>query len=125
MKAIRKYHDLTVEVEARDQVDLFRQLAAMDEVFGNLQAQAVIDGEMVTGDDVSFVVRTDKDENEYFELRCNSGPLEWYKRRFGQHKSGRTLFPRNNPAPGEVAGLRGWSKFVRDAATRNESSSDF
>jgi hypothetical protein len=111
-------------VEARDQVELFKQLAAMDEVFGNLQAEAIIDGKHVTSDDVSFVVRTDKDGNDYHELRCNSGPLEWYKRRYGQHKNGKTLFPRTQPAEGEVAGLRGWSKFVKDAS-RHSVAQDF
>lgn len=124
MKAIRQYKGLTVEVEARDQVELFKQIAAMDEVFGDLTAKAVIDGKQVESDDVSFVVRTDRDDNEYFELRCNSGPLEWYKKRFGQHKNGKTLFPRMQPAEGEVAGLKGWSKYVKDSG-RQSVANDF
>lgn len=111
MKAIRKYNNLTIEVEASDQVSLFKQLAAMDDVFGDLQAAAIIDGELVTSDDVSFVVRTDKDENDYFEIRCNSGPLEWYKKRLGQHKRGKTLFARTKAPDNEIQGLRGWSKY--------------
>ncbi len=125
MKAVRTYHNLTVEVEARDQVELFKQLAAMDEVFGKTQAQAIIDGQLVTCDDTSFVVRTDSEDHDYFELRCNSGPLEGYKKRFGQHRSGRTLFPKTDPAPNEVSGGRGWNKFVKDGPRRQDVTDDF
>ncbi len=125
MKAIRQYKNLTIEIEARDQVELFEQLAAMDEVFGNLEAGAVIDGKEVTSSDVSFVVRTDNEDNNYYEVRCNSGPLQWYKRRFGVHKTGKSLFPRSNPGPNEIAGLRGWFKFVKDSAVRSDAGSDF
>jgi hypothetical protein len=112
MKAIRQYSGLTIEVEARDQTELFETLAQMDEVFGDLVAQANIDGHLVTSDDVSFVVRHDNERNKYYEIKCNSGPLQYYKKRFGQHQTGRTLFPRTKPAEGEVAGLNGWSKYV-------------
>ncbi len=124
MKAIRQYRNLTIEVEARDQVDLFKQLAAMDDVFGDLEAAAEIDGDIFTSDDVAFVVRTDNEENDYFEVVCKSGPLQWYKRRLGQHKKGNTLFSRATPPPTEQPGLRGWSKYVKDAPSRPSQSND-
>jgi hypothetical protein len=114
VKATRNYSNLTIEIEASDQVDLFKQLAAMDDVFGDMQAAAMIDDELVTSDDVMFVVRTDKEDNDYFELRCKSGPLEWFKKRFGQYKKGNQLFAKNRPADGEIPGLRGWSKYAKD-----------
>lgn len=123
MKATRNYSNLTIEIEASDQVDLFKQLAAMDDVFGDMQAAAMIDNELVTSDDVMFVVRTDSDDNDYFELRCKSGPLEWFKKRFGQYKKGNRLFSKSQPANGELAGLRGWSKYVKEDDGRREPTS--
>jgi DNA-directed RNA polymerase subunit RPC12/RpoP len=58
--------NLIIEFEADTQRDVFEQLAKSQEVFS----------ENVCGkckkDDVRYVVRTDKDENKYYEINCQT-----------------------------------------------------
>jgi hypothetical protein len=86
MKAqIKVRGNLVIELEEEKQRDLFRAIASAQEVFserrcGKCQAS-----------DLMFRVRTNRDEQEFFELvclRCRA-VLE-----FGVHKTGGTLFPR-------------------------------
>lgn len=116
MKVVREYGSgIRVEVDSEKITDVFKALAAADEVFTNLTCAAEIDGKIHTSKAVKFNVRTDDEGNDYYELVCiENGPLKWYKKRFGQHKKGNTLFPKSKPPEGEIAGLNGWSKYERD-----------
>ena len=118
MKAIRTYNNLTIEVEGKTQVDLFRNLAMCDEVFGGHECIAKVDGEWLRSEQIKFSVRSDREDNEYFELVCTGGEgknknLRYFKKRFGQHKSGGTLFPKTQIPDGEEPGINGWSRYVK------------
>jgi len=105
MKVQFKLDDqLTFEVEAESQVELFKQLASLQEVFGD---RVVKNKDGKTSDKVKFQVRRDKDENEYLEFICVDElqpELRWSRKRFGQHKgkSG-SLFPKG-----------GWVKYNKE-----------
>lgn len=85
---------MTVELEADTQADLFKQLARFQEVFEDTTCRKFSQ----ESDNVRFVVRQDKEENEYYELRCvddtPGSKLRGVKKAFGQHKKGGGLFPK-------------------------------
>lgn len=85
---------MTVELEADSQAGLFKEIAQFQEIFEINTCQKC------GCSDVQYIVRQDKDENEYFELRCNSkdgnnGKPCRAKFTFGQAKKPKgTLFPK-------------------------------
>lgn len=97
---------MTVELEGNTQSELFEGIANFQEVFENNTATK--DG--VTSDDIRYVVR-EVDDNKYFELRVNSGPLRGVKKAFGSHKKGGGLFPRNKDADGKWLPDNGWVRY--------------
>jgi hypothetical protein len=106
MKAIYQPNSkLTFEVEGNTQIEIFKQLAAIDEVFGDLTC--TYNGD--TTDNVRFIVRQDSDENEYYELQVppseSNSKVRYAKKHFGVHKGGKTLFPKK----WENGGL--WAKY--------------
>lgn len=105
---------LTVELEGKTQTDIWDQLAEFQEVFGDTTCVAKIKGEVHKSDKVKFVKRT-VDDNDYYELLCvdGSSPLFMYKKSFGQHKKGGTLFPKRDVPEGCIPGLNGWHKYVK------------
>lgn len=105
---------MEVEVEGKSQTDIWDQLAEFDEVFGDTTCVAKIKGEVVKSDKVRFVKRT-VDDNDYYELMCvdQGSPLFGYKKAFGQHKKGGTLFPKRDIPEGCIPGLNGWHKWVK------------
>jgi hypothetical protein len=118
---------LTVELEGKTQTDIWDQLAEFQEVFGNTTCVAKIKGQVVKSDKVKFVKRT-VDDNDYYELLCVDGesPLFMYKKSFGQHKKGGTLFPKRDVPEGCIPGLNGWHKYVKsnDSATKQVESNN-
>jgi hypothetical protein len=85
---------LTVELEGRTQPELFEQLAQFQEVFENVSCGNGKDN----SDVVNFLVR-EVDDNKYYELVCvdeGKPALRYSKKRFGLHKSGKTLFPKGD-----------------------------
>jgi phage FluMu protein Com len=87
MKAQLKVRgNLTIEVEAEQQKDLFRVLAGAQEVFGEKNC-----GKCKSGD-VLFRVRTVKGL-EFFELVCGRCRAVL---QLGVHREGGTLFPRRH-----------------------------
>lgn len=56
-----------VEATGDTHVALFEQLASMQEVFGAFHMCG-----KCNGDELRFVVRTDKDDNKYYELHCQN-----------------------------------------------------
>lgn len=104
---------MTAEFEADTQVDLWKQLAAFQEVF---------EGNTVTkfglkSDDVKFVVRHDSEENEYFELHYSGDNPKLFgvKKAFGQAKKPKgSLFPRRKDSEGKYLSDNGWQKYDKD-----------
>ena len=82
-----------IQFDADTQTAAFEEMAHFDEVFGSLSCEK--DG--VTSDDVKFQVRSDSDDNKYYELICVDGGKEevrFAKKRFGVTKKGGYLFPK-------------------------------
>jgi len=93
---------LTFEIEEEEQKPLFRGLAEVQEVFGAETACG-----LCNSTDIRFRVRK-IDENEYFEIRCGHCDAQFG---FGQHKNGKTLFPRRQDKDGNYLPNRGWYKW--------------
>ena len=103
---------ISVELEGKTQTEIFEQLAEFQEVFESTEC---VVGEK-RSDDVRFVVRTDKDENKYYELRCidKDKDLQYRKLAFGQNKKGGTLFPKRKDAEGNYLKNSGWVLFNKE-----------
>jgi hypothetical protein len=87
MKAQLKVRtNLTVELEAEQQTDLFRLLASALEVFGEAEC-----GKCKSGN-LAFRVRTVK-ATAFFEIVCNDCRAVLS---MGVHRTGGTLFPRRH-----------------------------
>lgn len=103
MEAQLKVTDkLFVKVEAEDQKNLWQQLAKLQEIFGENRCGKC------GGVELRYVVRT-VDENEYYELVCLN-PKCRAKLSFGQHKGGKSLFPKRKNDDGYLAD-RGWQRW--------------
>lgn len=103
MKVNFKVNDkMTIEVEGKTQVEVFEKIAEAQEVFDNLYCPAT------KSNNIQFVVREDKDENKYYELKDKTSG---YKLAFGQHKKGGTLFPRRKDTEGNWIDNQGWTKW--------------
>ena len=86
---------MTVEFNAETQVDLWEQLGRFQEVFEDTTCS----NGKESSDKVRFVVRTDKEDNKYYELHCvdeGKPALRYAKKQFGCHKKGGGLFPKTN-----------------------------
>ena len=92
---------LIIEFEADSQRSMFEELARTTEVFG----------EFVCGkcqkNNLKHIVRTDKDDNKYYELRC----LDCGARlSYGCHKKNEGLFPKRKDGDTWLAD-KGWLKW--------------
>lgn len=68
MEAFVKINSTTqVKVEGETHIDLFEGLSSVQEVFSQSSACGVCKGE-----DVKFLVRTNKDEDKFYELSCGN-----------------------------------------------------
>src|SRR5687768_5915989 len=81
-------------IEAKDHLDAFEQLSAIQEVFEDLTCT----NGKVSSDVVKFVVR-EVEDNKYYEVHCvdttePNKALRYARKRFGVHKKGKTLFPK-------------------------------
>lgn len=111
---------LSVELDATNQKDLFRQLSRFQEVFEET-ASASIDGKKVQSDDIRYKVRnvayTDDSGKaksaEYFEKIVASGPLTGWKKAYGVLDDGTEgLFPKwKVDDPNSEVGDNGWHKY--------------
>lgn len=85
--------------------ELFEKLASFQEVFG-------IDRCGKCGStNLQYVVRTDDDDNKYYELRCRDCGAKF---RFGCTKKGNGLFPKRKAADGSYLPDNGWVKWDKD-----------
>lgn len=94
---------LSVELEGAGQKEVFKELATLQEIFGESKCG------LCNKDSIRFVVRN-VDDNDYYELRCDCGGIL----SFGQHKKGGTLFPKRKDDEGNYMPSRGWHKWNKD-----------
>lgn len=103
MKALYNVNNkLQFEVEGKGQKDLFKELATIQEIFGEENCGAC------KKSNIKFVVRNVED-NDYYELRCNECGASLS---FGQHKKGGTLFPKRKDDQNNYMPNRGWYKWT-------------
>jgi RNase P subunit RPR2 len=93
---------ITVKFEAKEQKDMFAQIAEFQEVF-----EEVACGKCKS-ENLKFVVRKDDEENEYYELRCLDCGA---KLEFGVNKKGGTIYPKRKDKEGKYLPDKGWVKW--------------
>tara|TARA_R110000751_G_scaffold46368_13_gene104431 strand:- start:2029 stop:2376 length:348 start_codon:yes stop_codon:yes gene_type:complete len=107
MKTHYKTGNHTVEFESDTQTGLVEQIAAFEEVFSNSACGKCKETNL------KWVVRTDREENKYYELRCASCGA---KLSFGCNKVGGGMFPqrkfgKSHDKAGEYKPDGGWMKW--------------
>ena len=130
MKATKQYGDISVEVEGRDVMDLWRQLAACDDAFGDMECAAKIDGQVVKSKKINLRVRTTESNDQFYEQVCvDHSPEGWklngFMKQFGCHKKTPTLYPKSkldDIPEGNTPGLNGWSKYNGQRQTASAAS---
>lgn len=102
MKLKYKVSDkLEFELEASGQKEVFKELALIQEIFGEERCG------MCDNSNIKFLVRS-VEGNDYYELRCGEcGAIL----SFGQHKKGGTLFPKRKDDNNNYLPNRGWHKW--------------
>jgi translation initiation factor 2 beta subunit (eIF-2beta)/eIF-5 len=105
MKVLYKSNDkLQFELEASGQKEIFKELALIQEIFGEGKCG------MCAKNNIKYIVRT-VDGNDYYELKCSDcGAIL----SFGQHKKGGTLFPKRKDDNNVHLPHNGWHKWVKD-----------
>lgn len=92
----------SVQFESDTQKDMFSQIAAFQEVFGEEKCGKC------GSTNLRFVVRT-VDDNEYYELRC----LDCGARlAYGVNKKGGTIFPKRKDKDNKWLEHKGWVKWT-------------
>jgi hypothetical protein len=105
MKLHYKINDkLSVEIEGSGQKEIFKELAVLQEVFGENKCG-------LCGNNTIRFMSRNVDDNDYYELRCDCGGIL----AFGQHKKGGTLFPKRKDDQGNYLPNKGWHKWQRPA----------
>lgn len=102
---IKVSDEITLEVECRDQKELFDSIAGLQDVFQNTKCGKC-------GSVAKFQTRT-VDANQFFEARCTN-PKCRAKLSFGCHKTGNTLFPKRSDDDGKYHKFNGWKVFDRE-----------
>lgn len=105
MKLTYKVNErLAFELEAAGQKEVFKELAVIQEVFGENSCGAC------NKENIKFIVRN-VEGNDYYELKCNDcGAIL----AFGQHKKGGTLFPKRKDDENNWLPHKGWHKWTKD-----------
>lgn len=111
MKLTYKINEkLECQVEGDEQKEIFKELATLQEIFGEEKCGCC-------GGNFRFVVRN-VDGNDYYELRCNDSKCNAILA-FGQHKKGGTLFPKRKDDDGNYLPNKGWHKWSKDAKDKS------
>lgn len=106
--------DVVISQECESDTEVFKFLHHMSEMYDNM----VCERNGQTSTKVKFNVRTDEDDNEYFELVCvdpKNPECNYARRKFGANKKGGGLFPKNKDESGK---WKPWTKFNKE--TRKE-----
>lgn len=102
--------NVTVSEECESDTAAFKFLNHMDELYGNV----VCEREGQVSDKVRINVRTDKEENDYYEMVCvdrDNLACHFARRKFGVNKKGGGLFPKNKDDDGN---WRPWAKYNKE-----------
>jgi hypothetical protein len=105
---------MTVEVEGKDNKEIFSQLAVFQEIYEARKCQAC------QSERVQFVVR-EVQGNTYYELRCMDCGSTLS---FGQKRADGSLFPKRKDKSGEFLPNNGWVKWV-DRSKLSDDDSPF
>jgi hypothetical protein len=103
----RNYKNLTVVVEGGDEIELFENAARVDEVFGNDTCGKC------GNSNIRFVVRTNDDDDKFYELHCGNDDCR-AKKTFGCHKKSPTLFPHRKTKEGDYLPDNGWMRWDKE-----------
>jgi hypothetical protein len=97
-------NNLEFEVEGSGQKEVFKELAIIQEIFGEGSCG------LCNKNNIKFIVRN-VEGNDYYELRCSdcNGVLA-----FGQHKKGGTLFPKRRDENNNWLPNKGWYKWNKE-----------
>lgn len=101
---------LEFELEGSGQKEIFKELATIQEIFGEEQCG------VCKKSNIKYVVRT-VDDNDYYELRCNDCGAVLS---FGQHKKGGTLFPKRKDEKNNWLPNNGWHKWQKNSNNASE-----
>jgi hypothetical protein len=111
MKVRLTYGKVQIEGEGDTQKDVFKQLAALTEVFRDEPCGLCGKSDCVlTVRRVPDPKSKGKKEFEYFERRCLT-PKCGGRLAYGQHNEGGSLFPKRKNDDGSFADKRGWFKW--------------
>lgn len=106
---------IMVSSEVKSQIELFTFIADMQELFGSTTCER--NGQ--SSDHVKLRVRSDDEDNKYYEMFCYKGQSECFgaTRRFGCTKKGEGLFPRSRDKDGNYIPNNGWTKYNKVTKT--------
>jgi len=116
-KYLTASRQLTFEVEAETQVELFQALASIQEVFDTESACGVCGGK-----EIRFLHRTASKGTKTFsfhELLCKN-PECRARFEFGQAMEGGALFPHRKDKDGNYKPNRGWTKYQAGGASQQQ-----
>lgn len=100
----------TAEFEGTQQ-EIFEEVSSFDEVFGE---NVFVDEQGNVHDDIRYLVRTDGEDNKYYEKVVMSGKHKYRKLAYGCNKKGGGLFPKRRDKDGKVVGHNGWGKYNKE-----------
>jgi len=103
---------VTLEVTGEEMTSIFEELARGAEVFQDVLAHKGKGDDRRVGNDVIPRVRTDKEENKYYELHSRKLGA---KKTFGCTKQGGHLFPKLKDSEGGYLPDNGWRVWDKDA----------
>ena len=95
-----------LEVDAEDVKSSVKQLSGFMDVYAEQQCGAC------GCQAVRVEHRSDADSHDYYSVKCLNGECG-AELRFGQHKSGKTLFAKRKDEQGNWLDHGGWMKFQR------------
>jgi hypothetical protein len=101
---------MVFEVEAETMQDLWERFAEIDELFTGSALTCKKGSEETTN--VKHVVRTDDDDNKYYELQSDEAfghPLHRARKAYGCNKKGGGLFPKRKDKEGNYLPDGGWT----------------
>lgn len=102
--------NVVISQDCDSDTDVFKFLHHMGELFDNCVCER--NGE--SSDKVKVNVRTDNDDNEYYEMLCidpSNKECHYARRKFGVNKKGGGLFPKNKDAEGN---WKPWTKYNKE-----------
>jgi hypothetical protein len=114
MKVRLKYNSVDIEADGDTHKDVFRQLAALSEVFrGELCGNCHKDNSLLRVRKVDDPKSKGKKQFEYFERQCLTKDCR-HRLAYGQHNEGGSLFPKRKGDDGQLLPKNGWFTFEKN-----------